>query len=75
MLDVTEDMKTLDGFLTAIDGERWSDNSGSELTYLLSKAANFTTFEQSGEALPDNLQMIECGDKLVGVVVLTMSKN
>ncbi len=75
MLEHTKEMKTLDAFLCALDGERWSDNSGPELTYLMSEAVTFAKFEETGEALPDNIKVVDVGDKVVGVVVLTMDKN
>ena len=75
MMDRTKEMKTLDDFLCALDGERWSENSGPELTYLMSEAVTFAKLEETGDALPDNMKVVDCGDKLVGVVVLTMDKN
>ena len=75
MMEVTKEMQTLDDFMSALDGERWSDNSGPELTYLMSEAATFAKFEDTGESLPENMKVVDCGDKLVGVVVLTMDKN
>lgn len=74
-MEQTQDMKTLDQFLSALDGERWSDNSGNELTYLMSEAMTFAKFEEVGDSLPENLKVVDVGDKVVGVVVLTMHKN
>lgn len=74
-MEQTQEMKTLDQFMCALDGERWSENSGNELTYLMSKAMTFAKFEEIGDSLPENLTVVDVGDKVVGVVVLTMHKN
>lgn len=75
MIEMTKDRETIDAFMCALDGERWSDNSGPELTYLMSEAMTFARFEETGESLPDNIKVVDCGSKLVGVVVLSMDKN
>lgn len=75
MIENTKDMTTLESFMCALDGDRWSENSGPELTFLMSEAMNFAKFEDSGDHLPENMKVVDCGDKMVGVVVLTMDKN
>ena len=75
MIKPTKEMLILDDFMCALDGVRWSDNDGVELTYLMSEAVTFAKLEETGDALPDNMKVVDCGDKLVGVVVLTMNKN
>lgn len=74
MKEQTKEMKTLDSFMSALDGERWGENSGPELTYLLSRVVNFAKSEE-GYPPAGELKVVDCGDKLVGVVVLTMDKN
>jgi len=75
MMEVTKEMLILDDFMCALDGARWSDNDGVELTYLMSEAATFAKFEDTGESLPENMKVVDCGNKMVGVVVFTMDKN
>lgn len=74
MLRQTNQMKTLDSFMSALDGERWSDNSGTELTHLLSNAVTFSKLEDVERGFPQ-LKLVDCGDKFVGVVVLTIDKH
>jgi hypothetical protein len=75
MLEMTEEMKTIDDYLTAIDGERWSENSATELTHLLSNAATFTSLEECDGEMPTNLKVVDVGGKLVGLIVFTVSNN
>lgn len=74
MLNHSTEMKTVDSFMCAIDGEGWSENSAPELSYLIANAATFAKLEDVVHGLP-NLKLVDCGDKVVGVLVLTMDKQ
>lgn len=74
MITQTAEMKTVDSFMCAIDGEGWSENSAPELSYLLANAATFAKLEDVVHGFP-SLKLVDCGDKVVGVLVLTMDKQ
>lgn len=75
MLKVTEEMQTIDDYLTAIDGEGWSENSANEMTHLLSEAATFTSLEECDGEMPTDLKVVEVGGKMVGLIVFTLGKH
>lgn len=74
MLNHTAEMKTLDDFMCALDGEGWSSNSAPEMTNLLANAVTFTKLQDLTFGLPE-LKLVDCGDKVVGVLVVTMDKQ
>lgn len=73
MLKVTKDMETINQFMTALDDESWEQNSGKELSYLLSEAVTFT--ELDGNDGETQMQFVDCGDRLLAMVVYSLKKQ
>jgi len=85
-MNKTTEMKIIDNLMTALDDERWGENSGNELSYILSQFANFTDasplmdIESDDEAnefinrVSKELRWVDVGDKYVAVEVYTIDK-
>ena len=72
-MEITQDMKTINDFITAIDDEKWADNSENELSYLLSEAATFTQLDEGGGET--TMQFVDVGDRMLAMVVYSLKKQ